>query len=55
MMIVLRFLRKFSLILKRDEKHCITENIEDSRNVQWQIYCKIVKVSLKLFTSKNKS
>ena len=36
----LKFFRKFSWILKKEEKHCNSENIDDSRKVQWQIYCK---------------
>ena len=46
------FFSKFSLILKKQQKHCNSENIKDSRNVQRQIYCKIVQVSLKPFSSK---
>ena len=51
-MIVLSFFRKFSPILKKEEKHCNFKNIENFRKVQRQIYCKIVKVSLKPFSSK---
>ena len=50
--IVLSFFRKCSWILKKEEKHCSSENIEDFRKVQRQIYCKIVQVSLKPFSSK---
>ena len=46
------FFRKLSWILKREEKHCNSEDIEDLRKVKGQIYCKIVQVSLKPFNSK---
>ena len=49
---VLSFFRKFSWILKKEEKHCNSENIEDLRKVQRQIFFKIVQVSLRLFSSK---
>ena len=48
----LKFFRKFSLIRKKEEKYCNSENIEDFRKVQRQIYCKIVQVFLKPFSSK---
>ena len=50
--ISLKFFRKFSLVLKREEKHCNSEIFEDYRNVQRQIFRKIVQVSLKPFSSK---
>ena len=50
--IILSFFRKFSRILKKEETRCDSENIEDFRKVQRQIYCKIVKVSSKPFSSK---
>ena len=34
--------RKFSWILKREEKQCNSENIEDFRIIQRQIYCIVV-------------
>ena len=40
-MMVLTFLRKFLSVLKREEKHCNSENFKDFRKVQRQIYCKI--------------
>ena len=49
---VLSFFRKLSRNLKKEEKHCNSENIEDFRNVQRQIYFKIVQVSSKPFGSK---
>ena len=51
---VLSFFRKFSRILKKEEKHCNSENTEDFREVQRQIYCKIVQVSSKPFSAKKR-
>ena len=51
-MILLSFFQKFSLILKEEENRSNSENIEDFRNVQRQIYGKIIQVSLKLFSTK---
>ena len=45
--IVLSFLENFLEFLKKEEKHCNSENSEDFRKVQRQIYCKIVQVSFK--------
>ena len=42
--IVLSFFRAFSCILKKEEKHCNSENTEDFRKVQRQIYCKAVQL-----------
>ena len=53
--IVLNLYRKFSLIIKNEEKYCNSENIEDFRRVQRQIYCEIVKVSLKRSVQRNRS
>ena len=40
------------IFLKKEEKHCNSENTEYFRKVQRQIYCKMVTVSLKPFSSK---
>ena len=45
------FFENFLEFLKKEEKHCNSENIEDFRKVQRQIYCKIVQISLKQFSS----
>ena len=42
--------RKFSLILKKEETRCSSENIDDFRKVQRQIYFKIGKVFVKPFS-----
>ena len=39
-------------MLKKEEKHCNSENTEDFRKVQRQIFFKIVQVSLRPFSSK---
>ena len=51
-MLVLTFFENFLEFLKKEEKDCNSENIEDFRKVQRQIYCKIVQVSVEPFGSK---
>ena len=53
-MIIFSFFRKFSWIVKKEEKHCNSENIEDSRKVQQQICSKIPKVSFEVIHFKEK-
>ena len=42
----------FVEFFKKEERHCNSENIEDLREVQRQIYRTKVQVSLKPFSSK---
>ena len=42
-----------NLLKKEEKKNCNSESTEDFRKVQWQIYSKIAKVSLKPFSSEN--
>ena len=51
-MVLSFFFENFLEFLKKEEKHCNSENIEDFRKVKRQIYYKIVQVSLKPFSSK---
>ena len=52
-MVVLSFFQNFREFFKK-KKNIVynSESIEDLRKVHQQIYCKIVKVSLKPFSSK---
>ena len=49
--IVLSFFENFLKFLKK-KKNTVILNIKDFRKVQRQIYCKIVQVFLKSFSSK---
>ena len=46
------FFENFLDFLKKKENTVFLKNTKDFRNFQWQIYCKIVQVSLKPFRSK---
>ena len=52
--IVSSFFRKLSSTLNKEKKHCNSENIEDFRKVQRQVYCKIVKDSFQFKEMGNK-
>ena len=51
-MIVSSFFGYFLEFLKKEETHCYSENIGDFKKVRRQIYCNIVQVSSKPFSSK---